>query len=174
MAAKILLVEDESLTRASIAHFLRNEGYEVQEARDGTEAVELFNNGSFELIITDFVLPQLDGFKLIARVRSVSPGMPVIFITAYLSSWAGKALLQGSSEFIAKPIQPDVLLATVKHLLQERSTVQIAYRSERGSQIWHFCSDCSEWPTDDYDEGPVPPTTGQLCNECRAKSQENG
>jgi CheY-like chemotaxis protein len=172
MEAKILLVEDESIARANIADVLRGEGYEVEEARDGAQAVKLFGAQRFDLVITDLVIPQLDGFKLIARVRSMSPGIPVILITAYLSKEVGKALLEGSSEFIPKPIQTDMLRTSVKHLLQGSSRVaSTIYRSETGSQIWHFCSNCSEWPTDDYDEQRVPPTTGQLCNECRAKWQ---
>jgi CheY-like chemotaxis protein len=173
MAARILLVEDESIIRMNLADVLRGEGYEVEEARDGSQAVQLFVSQHFDLVVTDLVMPQLDGFKLIARVRSMSPGIPVILITAYLSRQAGKAILEGSSEFLAKPIQPDELITAVKHLLQGASAVASIYRSERGSQVWHFCTNCSEWPTDDYDERPVPPTNEELCNECRVKLQAN-
>jgi CheY-like chemotaxis protein len=174
MAARILLVEDESIVRMNLGDVLRNEGYEIEEARDGAQAVELFQNRQFDLVITDLVMPELDGFKLIARVRSISPGIPVVLITAYLSRQAGKAILQGSSVFIAKPIQLDELTAAVKHLLQRSPAVAATiYRSIRGSQIWHLCTTCSEWPTNNYDEQRVPPTTGQLCNECRAKWQVN-
>jgi CheY-like chemotaxis protein len=173
MAARILLVEDESIIRMNLADVLRSEGYEVEEARDGSHAVQLFVSQYFDLVITDLVMPGLDGFKLIGRVRSISPGIPVILITAYLSRQAGKAILQGSSEFVAKPIQPDELLTAVKHLLLEARSVANTYRSERGSQVWHFCTNCSEWPTDDYYERRAPPTNEQLCNECRAKWQAN-
>jgi hypothetical protein len=43
------------------------------------------------------------------------------------------------------------------------------YRKERGSDTWHFCSNCSHWPTSNYDERTPAPTSGELCNECRAK-----
>lgn len=119
MPENILVVEDESITRASISDFLRNEGYEVHEAGDGAQAVELFENRRFDLVITDLVMPQLNGFKLIARVHAISPYTPVILITAYLSKDSGKAILQGAAEFIGKPIDPDALLATVRHLLME-------------------------------------------------------
>lgn len=118
MAEKILLVEDESITRASLADLLRQEGYEVEEARDGAQGVEVFEKRRFDLVITDLVMPQLNGFKLIARVQSISPHTPIILITAYLSTISGKAILQGSAEFIGKPIEPDIVLATVRHLLQ--------------------------------------------------------
>jgi DNA-binding NtrC family response regulator len=116
-SARVLVVEDESITRTSMCDLLRTQGYEVEEARDGAQAVELFENQRFDLVITDLVMPQLNGFKLIARVHSISPATPVILITAYLSKDSGKAILQGSAEFIGKPIDSDALLAAVKHLL---------------------------------------------------------
>lgn len=116
----ILLVEDESITRASIAHSLRDNGYQVTEAGDGAHAVELFGHQHFDLVITDLVMPQMNGFKLIESVRSISPETPVILVTAYLSMHSGKTILQGSAEFIGKPVDPEVLLATVQHLLTER------------------------------------------------------
>jgi CheY-like chemotaxis protein len=114
---KILLVEDESITRASMADLLRSEGYEVAEAGDGAQGVELFETRHFDLVITDFVMPRLDGFKLIGRVHSVSPSTPVILISAYLSKDFGKTILQETAEFVRKPIEPAVLVAKVKDLL---------------------------------------------------------
>ena len=43
------------------------------------------------------------------------------------------------------------------------------YRRARGSDTWHFCSNCSKWPTSNYDSSPTKPTSGELCNECRGK-----
>ena len=117
MAGKILLVEDDVITRATIADLLRSAGYEVTEASDGAQAIELFATQSFDLIITDLVMPHINGFKLIARVRSVSRDTPAVLITAFLSAASGKAILGGSAEFVGKPIEPAVLLATVKHLV---------------------------------------------------------
>jgi CheY-like chemotaxis protein len=168
--ARILLVEDESITRAYLADILRNEGYDVQEARDGAEAVKLFESQPFDLVITDLVMPQLNGFKLTARVRSVSPETPVILVTAYLSNHAGKTIVQGEAEFIGKPIEPDVLLATIHHLLypEDLSVSATIYRRKEGSQTWHFRPACSNWPIENYEEQEIEPTTSQLCNECKS------
>jgi CheY-like chemotaxis protein len=114
---KILLVEDESITRASMADLLRSEGYEVAEAGDGAQGVELFETRHFDLVISDFVMPRLDGFKLIGRLKSLSPSTPVILISAYLSKAFGKTILQETAEFVRKPIEPSVLVAKVKDLL---------------------------------------------------------
>jgi DNA-binding response OmpR family regulator len=123
VAARILLVEDESITRAYLADILRSRGYEVTEARDGVEGLAIFGNEDFDAVITDLVIPHLDGFKLTKRVRSISPKTPVIFITAYLSGQAGKTILEGEAELIGKPIEPAILLGTVRHVLSKiRST----------------------------------------------------
>jgi len=103
-AAKILLVEDESITRASMADVFRSDGYEVNEAADGAQALELFAKRQFDLIVTDFVMPRMDGFKLISRVHSTSPHTPVLLVTAYLSTLTGKAILQKLAEVIGKPV----------------------------------------------------------------------
>jgi CheY-like chemotaxis protein len=119
-AANILLVEDESITRANIADVLRSDGYAVDEAGDGAQAVELFAKRQFDLIVTDFVMPRMDGLRLISRVHSTSPHTPVILVTAYLSTIPGKAILQKTAEIIGKPVEPDVLLGTIKNLLSHR------------------------------------------------------
>jgi CheY-like chemotaxis protein len=118
--ANILLVEDESITRANIADVLRSGGYKVNEAGDGAQAVELFAQRQFDLIVTDFVMPRMDGLKLISKVHSTSPHTPVILVTAYLSTLMGKAILQKTAEIIGKPVEPSVLLGTVKNLLTQR------------------------------------------------------
>jgi two-component system cell cycle response regulator CpdR len=169
MAPRILLVEDESITRAYLADVLRNDGYEVKEARDGAEGVALFEHEHFDVVITDLVMPQLNGFKLTARVRSISPETPVILVTAYLSGQSGKVIVEGEAEFIGKPIEPEILLATLKHLLGDLPSASTIYRREHGCETWHFRSDCSNWPIDNYAEQDTELAPGPLCNECKSK-----
>ena len=118
---KILVVEDENLARKNICEFLRQEGYGVDEAADGGQAVELLtvellNDRSFDLVISDFAMPRLDGLELVNRVHSASPHTPIIFMSAYLSMDSAKALLGEAAEFIQKPFQFDVLLSAVQRL----------------------------------------------------------
>jgi two-component system cell cycle response regulator CpdR len=169
MARKILLAEDESITRAYLADILRSGGYEVKEARDGVEGLALFENEHFDVVITDLVMPELNGFKLTARVRSISPETPVILVTAYLSGQAGKTILDGEAEFIGKPIEPDILLATLKHLMRDLPSTLTIYRRTHGSQTWHFRLDCSNWPVENYEERDNEPALDQVCNECKSK-----
>jgi CheY-like chemotaxis protein len=78
MGGRILVVEDEHVTRTNICDFLRQEGYQVNEAPDGAQALEMVKKGRFDLIISDFVLPKLNGLNLVEHVHSFSPKVPVI------------------------------------------------------------------------------------------------
>jgi two-component system cell cycle response regulator CpdR len=87
----ILLVEDEGIPRYAFAKLLRFHSHEVMEARDGVEALTLLDKYAFDLIITDLVMPRLDGFALIAQVRETSPNLPIVLISGYTADYAAAA-----------------------------------------------------------------------------------
>jgi CheY-like chemotaxis protein len=120
MAEKILLVEDEIITRKDISQVLRSEGYEVEEASDGIEAVKLLAERHYDLVITDFSMPRLDGIRLAERIHRRMPDTPVIFITGYISMDSARGLLAGIAEVLPKPIEPENLLSTIKRLQGQR------------------------------------------------------
>ena len=120
----ILLVEDDSLSRRAFAQILRAKGYQVAEAENGVEALEILTTGAevltneaFNLVIADLVLPGLHGVNLVHQIRARWPKMPIIVISGYLSDGAGKVILEGFAEFIQKPIDPAALIAAVRRLL---------------------------------------------------------
>jgi CheY-like chemotaxis protein len=117
---KILLVEDEPITRTHLSELLRNEGYDVDEVGDGTEAVKILDKQRFDLVITDFSMPQLDGARLAERIHRKTPDTPVIFTTGYISEDCARALVAGVAEVIPKPIDPKTLLSTIKRIEEER------------------------------------------------------
>jgi DNA-binding response OmpR family regulator len=124
MAATILVVEDEAVTRFQLAESLRNRGYEVMAAPDGAKAIEFLNKKQFHLMITDFVVPHFDGFDLVRLVNSQWPNMPLIVVSGYLSESSGKEILAGLADFIEKPVDPDVLMTRVRLFLRsEMSTL---------------------------------------------------
>lgn len=120
MAEKILVVEDDAIIRTSIREVLQKEGYEVEEASDGAQAVGLLNHRRFDLVISDFVMPHMDGLKVVEQVHSISPQTPVIFLTGYLSRKSAEALLRGMAEFIQKPVTFELLLGMVQRLLRPK------------------------------------------------------
>jgi CheY-like chemotaxis protein len=117
MAQNILVVEDDRLNRELLSKVLRQEGYQVLEACDGEIALKILQALPCDLVITDFVMPKLNGIKFIEQLHSLQPRMPIIFITGYLSAISGKAILDEVAEFLAKPFELGVLRSTVRRLL---------------------------------------------------------
>jgi CheY-like chemotaxis protein len=116
MPKKILVAEDNSLMRETICEFLRRSGYEVIEAVDGAQAVELMNEHRFDLIISDLAMPN-DGAKLVDHVLSNFSQTPIIILTGDVSSLSGKAL-PDTVEVLVKPISLQDLLSTVQRRLR--------------------------------------------------------
>jgi CheY-like chemotaxis protein len=122
MTTNVLVVEDDRLNRNLICKVLRNEGHQVVEACDGAEALESLYAQRFDLVITDFVMPRLNGLKLVDQLHPLQPRLPIIFITGYLSAISGKAVLDDNvAEVIPKPFELNVLRSTVQRLLESPS-----------------------------------------------------
>jgi len=117
-AHKILVVEDEPLARNLFREVLSRDGYEVTEAADGDQALDLIRAQRFDLMISDLVMPKTDGLKLVQQVHSTYPRMPILFVTGYLSAIPGQAILQDMAEVITKPVDLDEFRSTVQRLLR--------------------------------------------------------
>src|SRR6266403_5610182 len=126
MATNVLVVEDDRLNRNLICKVLRDEGHQVVEACDGAEALEILQMFRFDLVITDFVMPRLNGLKFVEQLHPLQPRLPIIFITGYLSASSGKAILDNVAEVIPKPFELDVLRSTVQRLLESTSHCSVA------------------------------------------------
>ena len=79
---RILIVEDEKHLRACLRMVLELEGHQVTEASNGDEALNLFNLGEFDLVITDFQMPVMQGNQLAVRIKLLAPSLPILMITA--------------------------------------------------------------------------------------------
>jgi CheY-like chemotaxis protein len=112
----ILLVEDEAITRNAFADALRNESHEVIQAADGDQALFLLCKYHVDLIITDVVMPRLNGFDLIGKIRAVCPDVPILIISAYASQYSEK-IPDKKAKFLKKPIDPPEFIAAVQRLL---------------------------------------------------------
>ena len=110
----ILLVEDDAITRAHFADALRSYGYDVMEAGDGVQALEILALNQCDLVIADMVLPRMNGFILIDRIQANWPHTPVIMISGYLSQEAGNKIFGGKVDCLEKPIRPSALVALVQ------------------------------------------------------------
>jgi CheY-like chemotaxis protein len=122
MEANILVVDDDRLNRELITKVLRKDGHSVIEACDGALALEILQAISFDLIITDFVMPRLNGIKFVEKLHSIQPRTPVIFITGYLSVVTCKKVLDDVAEILPKAFDLSTLRSTVQRLLRSSVT----------------------------------------------------
>jgi CheY-like chemotaxis protein len=117
MAQNILVVEDDRLNRELLSKVLRQEGYQVVEACDGEIALKILQVLPCDLVITDFLMPMLNGIEFVEQLRSLQPQMPIIFITGYLSAISDKKIVDEVAEILAKPFELNVLRSSVRRLL---------------------------------------------------------
>jgi two-component system cell cycle response regulator len=120
----VLVVDDSRLVRAVVARHLRNNGYGVDEAENGQAALRRLADQSYDVIITDLGMPELDGFGVLAAVKKLSPSVEVIILTGTHSqdmSAAVRALRLGAHDYLTKPpgAADDVVL-TVERAMEKK------------------------------------------------------
>ena len=121
---RILLVEDEESVRAFSARALKTTGYEVFEAGSGEEALEVLDEigDKVDLVISDVVMPEMDGPTLLGHLRKRIPDVRVIFVSGYAEESVRKDIADDRSvEFLAKPYSLDQINSKVKEVLSADS-----------------------------------------------------
>ena len=111
----ILVVDDEPWSLKFISRFLRKEGYEVTEASDGAEAIDLIDNSRFDLVLSDVRMPRLDGVALAMHIRFRIPTIPIILMTGVpfdLTPTLGSNL-----PCLSKPLSLDELRSNIQRVL---------------------------------------------------------
>jgi DNA-binding response OmpR family regulator len=125
MSRKILVVEDDKDISRLLELHLRDAGYEVSLARDGTSGSELALSRPYDMIILDIMLPGLDGLELCRRIRAVSPSLPILMLTARSSELDRVVGLEmGADDYVTKPFSIPELLARVKALFRRVEALQ--------------------------------------------------
>jgi len=120
MAERLLIIEDENTLCQSLQRVLCREGYEVDVADSAESAFTLLEKKSYNLIITDIILPGLSGIELLTTYRKQNPLQKVVVITAYASlTTAVEAIEAGASDFIIKPIMHDEMKTVIRNALDK-------------------------------------------------------
>lgn len=115
---KILVVDDEAKIRELVAKYLKFEGYEVDEAKDGTEAVKKCENNNYSLIILDVMMPKLDGFSALRSIKK-EKDIPVIMLTARGEEFDRiHGFEEGIDDYVVKPFSPKELMLRIKAVLK--------------------------------------------------------
>lgn len=119
---RILVVDDEKMTRLNLEHVLSKDGYLVETAANGEEALRLMDQGAFDLIITDLKMEKVDGMGVLERARHCDPSPDVIIITGYATvSSAVEAIQKGSYQYLPKPFKLNDIRQTVANALTRKS-----------------------------------------------------
>lgn len=146
--ATILIVEDEETQRSLLSGLLQKEGYTVEEAGNGANAIDLFRTKTIDLVLLDFKLPDMDGLAILKGVKEINPEVEIIMITAYGSiENAVNALKAGASEYLTKPIDLDDLLFKIKkienkkHLVHENRVLKEALKDRLKSEDFIYTSE---------------------------------
>jgi len=115
----ILVVDDEKIVRESTREWLKEEGFSVTTADSGQKALEMMDEGTFNMMLTDIKMPGMDGVELLAKAKQKHQDLTVIMMTAYAAvDSAVDAMKQGALDYLTKPFDPDVLISMVARVYQ--------------------------------------------------------
>ena len=135
MNSSILIVEDEEKIARVLEIELEYEEYHVSKAMSGTEGLEAFQKGNFDLVLLDVMLPGLSGIEVLRRIRSHDEHTPVILLTAKGSVEDKVSGLDlGATDYVTKPFQIEELLARIRAALRLHSKVQKTSKTEAEEQ----------------------------------------
>lgn len=123
---KVLIIEDEEKVAQFISQGLKEENYEVDTAYDGKKGLELIKSNTYDVILLDLMIPEIDGLQLLKTIRSWGNNTPVLIITAKNSKEdVVKGLDTGSDDYLTKPFSFEELLARIRALLRRSKKQEI-------------------------------------------------
>ena len=119
---KILVIDDEDIVRLSCSRTLVPEGYELKMAKNGEEGLRMIEEDSFDLVLTDLKMPNMDGIEVLANIKKKWPAIDVVIVTGYQTvETAVRAIKLGAFDYIEKPFTPDALIAIVSNVFKARN-----------------------------------------------------
>ncbi|GAB3019538.1 sigma-54 dependent transcriptional regulator [Niabella terrae] len=123
-SAHILVIDDEAAIRKTLTEILSFEGYKIDEAADGEQALKLLEQHKYDLALCDIKMPKMDGVEFLKKATELTPDMPVIMISGHGTiETAVEAVKKGAYDFISKPPDLNRLLITIKNALEKGNLV---------------------------------------------------
>ncbi|MGH9861319.1 MAG: sigma-54-dependent transcriptional regulator, partial [Candidatus Acidiferrales bacterium] len=130
--AHILVVDDEDSIREVVSTLLTAQGYHCTLAPNGARGYEMLQANSYDLILSDIVMPEMDGLKLLERVKSYNQDVPIVMVTALHDiATAIQAIRAGAYDFLLKPFEKDQLYHTVRRAIEHRRLIEENRRYQR-------------------------------------------
>ncbi|MBX2989655.1 MAG: response regulator [Bacteroidetes bacterium] len=119
---KILLIDDNEEFRVALKHLLASNKFDIIEAGNGEQALELMNTDVPDMAIVDLDMPKMNGIEFSRKAKKERPGFPIIMVTAYSQFYSSKEIIAaGIDAFLQKPIDGDTLVAVIQQLRQAAS-----------------------------------------------------
>ncbi len=116
--ATVLVVDDAAFMRMRVAKLLKENGYNVEEAENGLEAVEKYSKIKPDMVLMDITMPVMDGLEAVAEITKTDPGAKVVMCSALgQQNTVMAAIKAGAKDFIVKPYQPDKILSSLKRFI---------------------------------------------------------
>jgi len=134
---RILIIDDERVIREGVERALSKRGYDIAKAEDGDQGLALLKEQDFDIVLTDLMMPGLDGFAVLEWIRENQPHVQVIVITGFATvTKAVSAMKQGAFDFVGKPFTPDYIRVVVDRAIEKLSmqaeTEQLREEKNRG------------------------------------------
>lgn len=118
---KILIIDDEEIVRMSCQRILTPEGYEVKTVGGAKEGFGILEKESYDVVLTDLKMPDIDGIEVLARVKKDWPEVEVIVVTGYQTiHTAVQAIKLGAFDYLEKPFTPDAIIAAVEKAVDHK------------------------------------------------------
>jgi DNA-binding NtrC family response regulator len=137
MSARILVVDDEEIVRRSCLRSLDDSGHETEAVDSGAAALSKIDDGRYDVLILDIMMPKMDGIEVLRRVKETHPDIEVIMITGLSQiATAVSAMKLGAFDYLPKPFEPEELKLSVERALERRRLLQenLTLRSEVSSR----------------------------------------
>ena len=120
---RILVVDDDKSTRSLLHDYLTEVGHEVVTAVDGNEALQKFHAGTFDCVLSDLFMPNVDGFELLRRIKEVDKSVFFFLITGYPTiGSAVNAVKEGAYDYVTKPFNTDDIRIKIDRALETKKT----------------------------------------------------
>ena len=121
--ARILVIDDEKAIRNTLKEVLEYENHEADIAENGSKGIELFEAGTYDIVLCDIKMPEMDGTEVLSKIMEINADTPVVMISGHGNiDTAVDAIKKGAFDFLEKPLDLNRVLITIKNAL-ERSTL---------------------------------------------------
>lgn len=174
MAGQLLLVDDEPGLRQAVQAYLEEEGFTVQVASNAREGWELLQQYSPELVISDIMMPQVDGYQFLQQLREDPryETLPVVFLTARgMTSDRIQGYNAGCDAYLSKPFDPEELVAIVTNLLARRAAVTKGSSDGETPDIADMAKQIAEIRAILTQKGSIPQTPAPIKHDFTPREQ---